>query len=243
MDLRGESKRGDRIDQEKDLFDETDDALNSSFSNLFALETAARGFDPSRTPSLSDEHTVQETLKADYNAILAGDLTDDDYLQPSPTDEHDVKEFTKFEDDTGFNLTRNDLIGTHIIELVEDKRARYERYLAIARVLSYVFYAIGWGLGLAGHMLGFEGPRRRIIPGNELSGGNRIRPPDPLSSTAVFKMYVSLSLLFVVNQLGCCRRRSVGLRAPQSAFVVLRFVLRGKQSSNPNSCPAKVIAP
>jgi hypothetical protein len=72
----------DRIDQDKDLLDETDDALNSSFSNLFALEMAARTFDATRIPDLTDQQKVKEKLKEDYNAMLTGELTDDDYFQP-----------------------------------------------------------------------------------------------------------------------------------------------------------------
>ena len=144
------------VEQKRDLLDETDDALNSSFSNLFGLERAARAFDARHIPNLSDEHKTQAKFKHDYNVMLAGDMTDDDYFQPSPTDEHDLKKFAQFENDSEFNLTRNDLIGTNIIELIEDKRESDERYYKIANICSYILYVICWGISLLGRMFGVE---------------------------------------------------------------------------------------
>ena len=150
------SGQADRNEQKADLLDETDDALNSSFSNLFILEKAAREFDARDIPNLKDEHDMQDKLKDDYDGMLAGGMTDDHYLEPSPKDEHDLDDFVKFEDNSEFNLTRNDLIGTHIQELIEDKRERNERYYSIASILSYVFYVIGWTLGLCGRLFGVD---------------------------------------------------------------------------------------
>lgn len=138
------------LGDESDLLDETSDALNSSFSNLFALERAARDFDARDIPDLTEQHKQFDRFTEDYEAIIA----DDDYFRPD--EEYNPKEIAEFQNDAVFNLTRNDLIGTHIIELMKEKITRDTRDLRLVNILSYVLYAAGWSLALLGRMSGIE---------------------------------------------------------------------------------------
>ncbi len=136
--------------QQSDFLDQTDDALNSSYGNLFQFELAAQLFDAPALPDLSAEHKLRKKFQDNYQMMIAGQATDDDYFKPSPTDEHDLQVFKNYENDADFNLTKNDLVGTHLIELVEKRREQYAQYLSILNFVSYVLYVVGWALSLLG---------------------------------------------------------------------------------------------